>query len=472
MPYYIVTLVGSGLRCTLDAEQQRQKWNSFSFPPPGFFDSRLPSLPAPNCADELHDVFDSGNDALTDEERRAEQQERTHREREEELYDDLNKTKPISVEDGYVTFCRHFKYLGSFISFSLCADYDIKKRVTAATQSIGALKNVWDSPHLDIWSKYLLFRAIPMNLLLWGCETWSVRKALSNKLEVFLHRNIRRILRISMFRVKEEHLHNEHVRRMFYDIPRVGNMIAARQLDFLGKTMRGPHDCPAQQMMTACCDNIRSVGRPFLQNKDFIVKNLRLLFAYVPEVTIDDYGSLKNWINEALDKKYWNDLLDCLTDRQASIPERPTELPRPRRSPRNHDAPPPNQQPSPPTPPQTQRTRATEEPNSPEAPHSPPPHQSSPPRRQRPAPPPPQTDNGRDYDPEQVGRSLYDSLKILGLGFGASEREVKLAYRRLACIYHPDKWEQTQGTTGMTHAETTAHFQLLNNAQSFLRATL
>jgi hypothetical protein len=431
-----------------------------------------PSLPAPNCADELQVVLDSGNDALTDEERCAEQQERTRQEQEEELYDDLDKTKPISVEDGYVTFCRHFKYLGSFISFSLCDDYDIKKRVTAATQSMGALKNVWDSPHLDIWSKYLLFRAIPMNLLLWGCETWSMRKALSNKLEVFLQRNIRRILRISMFRVKEEHLHNEHMRRMFYDIPRVGNMIAARQLEFLGKTMRGPHDRPAQQMMTACCDNVRRVGRPFLHNKDFIVKNLRLLFANVPEVTIDDYGSLKNWINEALDEKYWNDLLDCLTDRQASIPERPAELPRPRRSPRNHDAPPPNQQPFPPTPPRTQHTRATEEPNSPEAPHSPPPHRSSPPRRQRLVPPPPRTDNGRDYDPEQVGRSLYDSLKILGLGLGASEREVKLAYQRLACIYHPDKWEQTQGTTGMTLAETTAHFQLLNNAQSFLRATL
>ena len=58
-----------------------------------------------------------------------------------------------------------------------------------------------------------------------------------------------------MFRVKEEHLHNEHVRRMFYDIPRVGNMIAARQLNFLGKTMRGPPDRPAQQMITVCCDN-------------------------------------------------------------------------------------------------------------------------------------------------------------------------------------------------------------------------
>jgi hypothetical protein len=55
---------------------------------------------------------------------------------------------------------------------------------------MGALKNVWNLPNLDIWSKYLLFQAIPMNLLLWGCKTWSMQKALSNKLEVFLHHNI------------------------------------------------------------------------------------------------------------------------------------------------------------------------------------------------------------------------------------------------------------------------------------------
>jgi curved DNA-binding protein CbpA len=33
---------------------------------------------------------------------------------------------------------------------------------------------------------------------------------------------------------------------------------------------------------------------------------------------------------------------------------------------------------------------------------------------------------------ENVGRVLDDSFKILGLGLGASEREVKQAYRELA----------------------------------------
>jgi len=95
-----------------------------------------------------------------------------------------------------------------------------------------------------------------------------MRKALANKLEVFLHCSIRQILHVSITRVKEEHIRNEHVRRMFYDIPRVGNMIATRQMEFIGRSYTHTPDRLAQQMLTACCDNIRPVGRPFLHLKD------------------------------------------------------------------------------------------------------------------------------------------------------------------------------------------------------------
>jgi hypothetical protein len=188
---------------------------------------------------------------------------------------------------------------------------------------MGSLKNVWNSPHLNIWSKYLLFCAIPMNLLLWGCKTWSMRKSLSNKLEVFLHQNIQRILHVSMKRVREEGMQNEHVRGMFYNIPCICNMIAACQLDFIGKTVCGPSNRPAQQMLTACYNTVCQIGHPFLHNKDYIVKNLCLLFANVPEVTIDKYGSLKDWIKEASHEQYWNQLVTCLTNRQATIPVHP-----------------------------------------------------------------------------------------------------------------------------------------------------
>jgi len=40
--------------------------------------------------------------------------------------------------------------------------------------------------------------------------------------------------------VKEERIRNDKIRRLFYEIPCVTNMIAARQLGFLGKVVRGP----------------------------------------------------------------------------------------------------------------------------------------------------------------------------------------------------------------------------------------
>ena len=61
---------------------------------------------------------------------------------------------------------------------------------------------------------------------------------------------------------------------------------------------------------------------------------------------------------------------------------------------------------------------------------------------------------------------LYDSYKILGLELDASEIEVKIAYRALARIFHPDKIPNNK--TNMNRDEATIHFQLLNNAKEHL----
>ncbi len=66
-----------------------------------------------------------------------------------------------------------------------------------------------------------------------------------------------------------------------------------------------------------------------------------------------------------------------------------------------------------------------------------------------------------------VGRSMSHSLKILGLGFGASKMEIKVHYRQLARKYHPDK--NDTASTGLTMAEASDFFKLLNNANEYLK---
>ena len=89
---------------------------------------------------------------------------------------------------------------------------------------------------------------------------------------------------------------------------------------------------------------------PISSYKDHIVKNLCLLFANIPEVTIDEYGSLKSWICKASNELYWTQLIAYIVIRHASIPLQPDEWPWPQSSPWNHDVPPPEDQPFLPTP--------------------------------------------------------------------------------------------------------------------------
>ncbi len=60
-------------------------------------------------------------------------------ERKGTIYDKLDKTKDIAVENGYVTFTQSFGYLGFLISYNLCDDDNVTAQVAAATASMGAL---------------------------------------------------------------------------------------------------------------------------------------------------------------------------------------------------------------------------------------------------------------------------------------------------------------------------------------------
>ena len=138
------------------------------------------------------------------------------------------------MKDGFITFFQHFKYPGSCISFSLREYHGLAKRLSAANALMGDMSNIWDDDHVDTYSKYLLFRAIPCNILLWGCESWALRKSLLASLEVFLHRGIRIILKVNICQVFKQHIKNTSIRENFYNIPTIRIQIDLCQLTYLG----------------------------------------------------------------------------------------------------------------------------------------------------------------------------------------------------------------------------------------------
>ena len=107
------------------------------------------------------------------------------------MYADTKETKTILIgEFGMITFTIHFKYIGSYILYSLTDDYDIEHRISQASAAMISLNSFWVDNTVGNFSKYVFVCLIPCNLLLWGCQRWEIGEATLNKLEVFLHRNI------------------------------------------------------------------------------------------------------------------------------------------------------------------------------------------------------------------------------------------------------------------------------------------
>ena len=65
---------------------------------------------------------------------------------------------------------------------------------------------------------------------------------------------------------------------------------------------------------------------------------------------------------------------------------------------------------------------------------------------------------------------MYDSLKVMGLGFVASETEFKVQFWAMSRIYHPGK-HKTEHTV-MVDEDKRTPFKIFNNAHSYLREVL
>eukprot|EP00957_Ditylum_brightwellii_P124536 9491273-Ditylum_brightwellii.AAC.2 len=86
-------------------------------------------------------------------------------------------TSPVTVANCYITYTKTFKYLGFVLSWDLDDCPDLKNRALQACKSLQAMiPKVFCNPTISLKVKRMLYMAIPMNLLLWGCEAWALKE--------------------------------------------------------------------------------------------------------------------------------------------------------------------------------------------------------------------------------------------------------------------------------------------------------
>ena len=93
-----------------------------------------------------------------------------------------------------------FKYLGSTVSNDASADAEITARIAKATSAFGRLtKRLWQNRNIRVDTKVSVYKAAVVTSLLFGCETWTLRKAHIAQLERFHQTSLRKIARIRWF---------------------------------------------------------------------------------------------------------------------------------------------------------------------------------------------------------------------------------------------------------------------------------
>jgi len=128
-----------------------------SSPPTIYFNSMLPPA-LTHKADETDETMSWTKTSMTHSLRLNNNKNRVIRnvENVKRSYDNLKDTAPITVSVIHITFCRHATsntLIGSYVSICMCVHCDIDKRIAATSQSMGALKTMWNCPHLELWSK-------------------------------------------------------------------------------------------------------------------------------------------------------------------------------------------------------------------------------------------------------------------------------------------------------------------------------
>ena len=98
--------------------------------------------------------------------------------------------------------------MGTYISWNLRDDYDVKERIKAANKIFGAARhNFYGNKAIPLELRVRFYKAIVVNILLWGCESWALRSRNYKEIRVVYRRHIRAMLRVTVFyKIRNERL--------------------------------------------------------------------------------------------------------------------------------------------------------------------------------------------------------------------------------------------------------------------------
>ena len=190
--------------------------------------------------------------------------------------DDGSIRPDFAVADGFISYTRMFKYLGTHIVPSLDSTVEIDIRITKASQAFGALSaSTFRNKDVRKELKGRIYVALIMSILLHGCESWFLREEEYHRLQAFHHSCVRAMCRVSMSQVRRHRIRTTKLLKEL-GLQRVEHYLESRCLRWAGHVIRMDMDRLPRMFLTSWCPTSRVRGRPRMSFghtiKKFIIK--------------------------------------------------------------------------------------------------------------------------------------------------------------------------------------------------------
>ena len=150
-----------------------------------------------------------------------------------------------------------FTYLGSKMSNTGNGEVEIRARLAKASQAFVSLRSTWKARNIRLKTKLRIFKSNVISTLLYGSESWKVTKTISNKLDAFQNRCLKRILQIYW----PNTITNEELHRRA-EIEPISTQVKRRRWQWIGHVLRQQTTALTRIALRWTPDGQRKRGRP------------------------------------------------------------------------------------------------------------------------------------------------------------------------------------------------------------------
>ena len=140
----------------------------------------------------------------------------------------------ITINETKLKQVKEFIYLGGTISEGGSITKDIQHGIGKALGAVQALHKIWRSKEITNSTKVELYEVLILSILLYGAETWTLKKVDANRLQTFEMMCLRKILGV----IRMDKIRNTSIRQTLGIKNTITVLVAYKRLRYFGHVKR------------------------------------------------------------------------------------------------------------------------------------------------------------------------------------------------------------------------------------------